>query len=442
MSESKNDIAWNKLFEKYSILKQIDLDERFVITSDAINEFREARLMTKFDHKFQLPQLFIKENLSILPISRGEYMIAPINTFCTFDNNDKLDITDMVVPSYLESLDYDNITSEAMAINCAYVSGILTDFTDDIELVPTVNGRMSSSSFEFKIESTKQKNKSYDINVNNSQMEIDGGYEGINFLNLIEAKNVISSDFLIRQLYYPFRLWNNKVNKSVKPIFLVYTNGIFYLREYLFEDVNFYNSVKLIKEKKYRLKDSSSKIINMQTIEELIKKIPVIAEPEVPFPQADSFERIINLCEMIDREPDKIIYKEDLSSNYDFTEKASFDPRQVDYYTNAAIYLGFISKNKDKDDNIFYNLTETGKSLFKLHISERQLKFIGAILEHAVFKKAIELYLQKADIPVRYEVVSIMKESNLYNVNSESTFERRASTVISWINWIINLIEE
>ena len=64
------------------------------------------------------------------------------------------------------------------------------------------------------------------------------------------------------------------------------------------------------------------------------------------------------------------------------------------------------------------------------------------ILKHKAFRKTLELYLKKAEVPSKAEVVPIMKESNLYNVNSDSTFERRASTVISWINWIVGLIEE
>lgn len=442
MSESQNNIAWEKIFDIYNILECIASEGKFVIKSDIINEFRQARLMTKFDHKFQLPNLFVNNNLSILPISRGEYMIAPINTFCEFNNNINVDIKDISIPPYLESLDYVNITSEAMAINCAYVSGVISDFTDDTDLFPTVNGRMSSSSFKFKVESSVVENTYLDINVNNSQVEIDGGYEGLNFLNLIEAKNVISSDFLIRQLYYPFRLWESKVNKKVKPLFLVYSNGIFHLREYCFEDINCYNSIKLVKEKKYRLQDPSSSIINMQTIQELIVHSSIVEEPEVPFPQADSFERIINLCEIIDRTKDKTISKEKLSSNYDFTEKASFELRQVDYYTNAAIYLGFVSKNRGVNNFIYYSLTNRGRALFKFHISERQIKFIEAILEHAVFNKALNLYLREANKPSRANIVTIMKEAHLYKVGSMSTFERRASTVMSWLDWIISLIEE
>jgi len=444
MSESKNNISWDKLFDKYDIVKQIRNDGKFIISSRLINEYREARLMTKFDHRFQLPQIFLKNKLSVLPISRGEYVIAPINTFSKLDNNENVPIVDISVPPYIESLEYDNITSEAMAINCAYVSGIIQDFTEDELLVPTVNGRMSSLAFNFTVSLTNNVKERLSVEVNNSQIEIDGGYEGVNSLNLIEAKNNISSDFLIRQLYYPYRLWKRLLNKKVRSLFLTYTNGIFYLREYDFIEPDFYNSLQLVKEKKYRIKDSIDEIsINVQTITELMKSTSSIDEPtNIPFPQADSFERVINLCEIINSEKDKYILREDLSSNYEFTEKDTFDSRQVDYYTNAAIYLGLLEKDKDFYGNILYTLTTEGFSLFGLHISKRQLKFAELILKHEVFKKALVLYFHKADVPTKREIVPIMKASNLYGIGSDSTFERRSSTVISWINWIIGLIEE
>ncbi len=50
-------------------------------------------------------------------------------------------------PSYVESIDYNNITNESSALNCAYVSGIIEDFVQDENIKPTVNGRMSSSNF-------------------------------------------------------------------------------------------------------------------------------------------------------------------------------------------------------------------------------------------------------------------------------------------------------
>lgn len=73
---TKNDIAWEQLFDKYDILSHIEREIAVEITASQINEFREARLMTKFDHKRNLPKLFSKNHLSILPISRGSYLIS------------------------------------------------------------------------------------------------------------------------------------------------------------------------------------------------------------------------------------------------------------------------------------------------------------------------------------------------------------------------------
>lgn len=71
-----NDAAWESLFDKYHILDEIDRNGQFVISANQIKEFREPRLMTKFDHKINLPNIFVANNLSILPITRGDYVIS------------------------------------------------------------------------------------------------------------------------------------------------------------------------------------------------------------------------------------------------------------------------------------------------------------------------------------------------------------------------------
>jgi hypothetical protein len=190
MSNSKNDIAWKKLFEKHKISEKVNAKGFYEIKASTINEFREARLMTKFDFKSQLPEIFSNHNFSILPISRGSYVISDFDTFQDFESNETA-ITKIDFPNYLESIDFNNITGESTALNCAYVSGIIEDFVQDEELKPTVSGRMSSLAFDFNINSKKSL---LNINVNNSQIEIDGGYEGIESLNLIEAKNSISKE--------------------------------------------------------------------------------------------------------------------------------------------------------------------------------------------------------------------------------------------------------
>lgn len=72
----KNDTAWEALFDKYNILSEISSTGRFKISASQIKEYREPRLMTKFDHRENLPEIFKQYNLAILPISRGDYLIS------------------------------------------------------------------------------------------------------------------------------------------------------------------------------------------------------------------------------------------------------------------------------------------------------------------------------------------------------------------------------
>ncbi len=426
MSDTKNDIAWKKLFEKYNIIETVDAKGHFFINSKDINVFREARLMTKFDYKSQLPELFAKNDLSILPISRGGYIISTFNTFHDFDDNE-VDTKKIDFPNYIESIDYNNITSESTALNCAYISGIIEDFTEDDEIKPAVNGRMSSLSFDFIINSQKGL---LNIDVKNSQIEIDGGYEGINSLSLIEAKNSLSKDFLVRQLYYPYRLWRKKINKNVRTLFLTYTNGIFHFREYIFENPNRFNSLNLIRQKKYIIREGA---INAEIIQETLNSVIITPEPKLPFPQADSFDRVINICELLNER--KIMTQEEITDNYDF------DKRQTDYYTNAGKYLGFVDKKRENGGATYF-LSQKGKKLFKVSIVNRQIVYAKSILSHHAFHTTLKLYFKKGERPNKLEIVDIMKKSNLHNVDSNSTFNRRASTISSWTDWIMDLIEE
>lgn len=423
---NKNDIAWMEIFKKYNILDELKKNKKYIITSKMINEFREARLMTKFDHKNNLPKLFIENELSILPITRGSYIISYFDAYHTFETHNN-SITKVEIPKDIESIDFENITSESIAINVVYITGMLDDFLEEKNLRPTVNGRMSSEKFKFNIVNNKTA-EYQEIEVDKSQIEIDGGYESLESLTLLEAKNSISEDFLIRQLYYPYRLWENKLRKNIRIIFLVYSNSIFNLYEYKFEDINDYNSLVLKKHKNYSLDDLE---IDFDDIKEVYDRSKINSEPEeIPFPQADKFERIINLCEILKSR--KILTREEITSEYDF------DIRQTNYYTDAARYLGLIDKKRE-DGNINYSLTKQGKQTLSRNYKERNLIYTKLILNHKPFYKTMQLYIENLELPEKKEIIKIMKESDLYNIRALNTYSRRSSTISSWINWILDL---
>lgn len=419
-----NDTAWENLFERYHILDEIQQNGQFIISANQIKEFREPRLMTKFDHRVNLPAIFSSNNLSILPITRGQYIISSFSAYKEF-GEPVAEVEKVSIPTYLQSLIPQNLVSEAIALNCANACGILSDFLEDDELVPTVNGRMSSGNFQFNIQTTFG---SKTVSVNNSQIEIDAAYEGVNYLSIFEAKRDLSDDFLIRQLYYPFRTWSEKVTKTVKSIFLVFSNGIFNLYQYQFEDPRNYNSLVLVKQRNYAI----STEIHLIDIENLLRSLPIVPEPTVSFPQADLLSRLINLVELLHEQP---MTKQDITTRY------AFDERQTNYYTDAGRYLGLIEKERIDACTILFSLSAVGQRIMSLTYRERQLAITAQILKHSVFNETLKLHLQSGEMPDKATIVQIMKQSNLYRVEADSTYFRRASTVIGWINWILGIVE-
>lgn len=421
--------AWQKLFVKYDIVDQVDKKGIFLITADQIKEFREPRLMVKFDHKYNLPKLFKAYNLAILPVTRGNYVISHFDVYHELEEIDEKP-TRVSIPEYIESLTNDGITSESLALNCAMATGLMQDFMQDDKVTSTVSGRMASGTFSFNINDNRDKNETvYQVKVENSQIEIDAGYEGMNSLALMEAKIDLPEDFMVRQLYYPFRTWSCKMTKPVRPIFLTFSNGIFQLHEYAFTDPNNYNSLKLVKAKNYLLDDE---LISVKELESLVAELPIVEDPDrVPFPQADTFARVINLCELL---KEKKLTKVDITTTYDF------DARQSDYYSNAAIYLGLVEKVKNENGIKVYTLTKRGQKIIKANGKQRQLQICASMLEHKVFNETLRLYLKQGTLPEKNQIVDIMWNCKI-NLNKEkpNVYHRRAATVRNWIDWVVNL---
>jgi hypothetical protein len=422
--KSLNDVAWEHLFSKYDILNQIDAKSRFEISARQIKEFREPRLMAKFDHIINLPKIFSDNQLAILPISRGSYVISHFDAYHQFEAA-VAPVKRFSLPAYIQSLDSNNIPSETIALNCAVAAGIVADFLQDEDLVSTTSGRMSSGSFGFVINS--RNNTPCCVQVTNAQIEIDAAYEGVKGLALFEAKRDLSNDFLVRQLYYPFRTWQSRITKPVRSLFLVYSNSIYRLYEYYFQDAGNYCSLVLINQKNYSVEDT---VIEITDIEAVLKRTAITQEPQVPFPQADSFERVINICELLN--------EQELSRN-NITKQYAFDARQTNYYTDAARYLGLLEKRKD-DGTPIYSLSGKGRQILGLDYKQRQLAYCALILSHKVFGEVLQKCFEKGNMPVMGDIIQIMKMSNLYKVGSDSTFERRSFTVKGWLNWILGLV--
>jgi hypothetical protein len=419
------DTAWENLFDRYNILDEIQRNGFYEIEARTIRTEREPRLMAKFDHYNNLPRLFKRNNLSILPISRSSYILGQFDVYERVSYNQNLRPIQVDFPQDITTIDPSNLYSESSALHCAHVTGMMEDLLGE-QSYQTISGRMSSREFDFNIRTTNGNERL--MTIRNSQIEIDGGYESQSQFMIVEAKNETVDDFLVRQLYYPYRLWQERTTKQVKPVFFTYSNDIFSFFVYEFTDPMRYNSLRLIEQKDYIITHED---IQLEDVLDVLDSTRIFGEPNIPFPQADSFTRVVDLLGLL---VDNDLNSDQITSNYDF------DERQTGYYTSACMYLGLIEKYYILHSRTaHFRLTESGRAIMRRATKPKFLGLVSCILVHEPFRQVLIEYIQTGSPPERERVVQIMRGCNLYNVNSESTYFRRASTVLGWINWILEL---
>ena len=412
---------WEEIFNDYNILEKIEESGCFKITADQIRKYKEPRLMAKFDFFKQLPSIFKVNGLGILPIKNGEYVIGKFNLFerLVNTNYEELDVKKVKLPDFIETIDPDNIYSENNALNVASLSGMLNDAFKD-KLYETIQGKMRTNTFDFNIFSENIKNK---IEVNGVAIEIDGGYESKNKVVLVEAKNYMPDDFIIRQLYYPYRHWKDKVSKDIIPVFFVYDNGIYNMFIYSFQDYSNYNSIKLKSIKRYMLYSDLSEI-KKKDIFKNINLIEELSQKEVPLPQADSFSKVIGALKLISN---------NIKTAKGIANELEFDIRQGKYYIDALRYIGFVKRSNNRGE---YELTDKGEDVIKSNMKTRNKKIIENIICHKPFYEVYGFYLKENKIPSKEYIKNVIRK-NISNMSQE-TVNRRASTISGWIQWIIS----
>ncbi|KXI17662.1 hypothetical protein HMPREF3227_01414 [Corynebacterium sp. CMW7794] len=394
-----NDLGWEKVLQQKAPPFYIDATELKRLSG------REPRLMAKHDFSAARPTIFQELGLNIIPVSRSRYFVGHFNIFEPFP-----DITDpprtVFLPYGIRSLNFESLSSEALALNAAVLSGIFEDFLGP-GLEATVSGRMSTGTFEFDL--------GRPITVDRAQMEIDAGFESNEQLVLVEAKNHITPDFNIRQLYFPYRRFA-ALGKPVIPVYMVSTNGVFRLYQYKFADALDPGSIELVAAACYVLQPSQ---VDAATLLNVVRSTPTVESK--PFPQADSFERVINLLELL-ADPMEI---DEIRDHYAFVR------RQANYYTAALAYLGLAQCDKRGTP---WHLTPLGEQIIaKPSRDERHVELVRALATRPVFNYCLKQALT-GRMPTADEI------ADLIPVASYDTQSRRARTVLSWTRWAISLI--
>ena len=426
---TQNDEAWKKIFENLPLLTDIEREGFVLVSADDLKREggREPRLLAKLDTKSSRPEIFKQYNLSILPVTNGNYVIFRDDLTRTYFPISRLMST--IVPeeydpvqnySEYQTLSLGNITSESQAIDFASLVSLLKTFTDETELFLTIRGRQRSKPFDVRIPS-----RDLPFRVSGVQIEIDAGFESPDKVYIIEAKLSRIEDFNIRQLDYPYEDWSRRTSKTVIPIFFIYTNGLFYFLQ--FEFGGEYGALQYIRGKCYTVNEPVKQRINLERFLRLARIGP---EPDVTYPQANDLDKVIDIITNF--------YSANLTNKSVIAEFFDFDERQGDYYADAAIFLGLLKRHPDRHSE--FELTHEGEIISSsLNRSQRNLFLLTQMLKIPSFN-AIFQQFRSNDFDIsqmNLQMISQIIQQHCERINA-STPRRRASTVRSWLKWMKN----
>ena len=147
-----------------------------------------------------------------------------------------------------------------------------------------------------------------------------------------------------------------------------------------------------------------------------------MTEKKLPFPQANDLDKVLILIvEFNYRTKNELMKILNLSS-----------VRQMSYYYNACIFLGFMVKKNRR-----YELSNLGNIISSENKKYRELRLILQLLKSQMILESYLLFREKTNDE---KLLEILKKYNSFESLSESTKLRRLSTIRRWVEWIIKKI--
>ena len=143
-------------------------------------------------------------------------------------------------------------------------------------------------------------------------------------------------------------------------------------------------------------------------------------DSNTPFPQANDLDKVLLLVKEYNYRTTN-----ELMKLLEFTRK-----RQIDYYKNACVYLGLMKIEKRK-----YTLTKVGELISNESKQHQITHFLLNILKVEMILECYLFLVKNKDISDKY-LLKIVQKYDDFKLLSESTKNRRLSTIKSWIKWI------
>jgi hypothetical protein len=406
--------AWERLFQELALGARLAETGLVEISAEQIKATsqREPRLMTKFDTRESRPAALA--GVTILPLTNGSYALlrgdgyadvpaaTAVKHWTSFEGGRTL----VTLPWRTGP------SSESQALDMAVATGLLQDFLGEPDARLTIRGRLRAPRFEFRFRAERE---DVPLTCDGVQVEVDSGFEG-QAIHLVEAKLGTRTNFHVRQLYYPLRMWSALVpRKPVTAAFLSYSNRCFSLRSFRFEPSEHYHAILPVAATDYLL-DEPSVVPSLAEIHASTRVEP--PPPGIPFPQADELSRVIDV---VDAVAAAVNTRAEIALRYEF------DERQSDYYANAAAYLGLVTRTRRA-----FELTEIGRDFMTAKLTLRHILVLRQIAARPVFRAVLERVLAQRCLPSTAEVAPLIAEETGL---SGATPLRRAGTVLAWLRW-------
>ena len=376
---------------------------------------QEPRLMTKFDARGARPEALRENGLFLLPETNGSYLLLREDGYCDLPaiKSEKIEDFEARFPFPLVSLR--DATSEMSQLDRLFQCKLIEQIIGTDEVYATIRGRRFAPHFEYRVGDLGE------FCARGIQYEIDQGYETRDEIILFEAKNTTPQDFLIRQIYFPFRVYLDRFGKRVRLFFFNYnaTSGVNSFYEYQFVDPQQYRSIQVCDSRHFRVRFPADA---PRTLGDWLKIVPANATNRTwEVPQADDFGKVMDFPLQIAAGCNDAGL---MAGAFDFT------PRQSSYYRRAAEQIGLVDG---------YNLTDLGREIIELSPRERQEKMIALLLAQPVVRGAIESASRGSGIIGKDGVAASIGKHSLV---SGDTIPRRASSVVSWLRWLETTLGE
>jgi hypothetical protein len=364
----------------------------------------EPRLMASMDSREAVPSVFADRGLFVLPVSSREYVIVRGVGYHELEETGEPRKFESRMPLEMTALAYGS--GETGRILHAFHSGILGDFSSVSRMYHVAGGKSRTPEFQFRVDGSGP------ISVDGAGMEVDMGFESSESILLLEAKAHRRDNFLIRQLYYPFRSYRERFQKEIRSFFCVAAGGTFSFWEYRWDEPDDYESIRLTKAGSYQLVPEAPPLDEFESI-----------EPDSSFdivPQADDLGKIAELPTLVAgglRTPDA------------WADHHRITHRQANYYTQAASALGLLTASPGE-----ISLSADGAKYVTMQPKDQGDFLTSRILRIPIMNRVFRAVQTSGPRGVgRDEIARLIElSSNLRG----STPHRRAATVLSFFKWM------